>query len=82
MSNNKQSSVEWLDNKLASLNFDYLTGQIDNKEFNERHKSILEQAQAMHKEEVTEAFYTGRYEYNNFDSNSTEYYNETFGGDK
>ena len=52
MSNNKQSSVEWLDNELASLNFDYLTDQIGNKEYNERHKVIIEQAKAMHQEEV------------------------------
>ena len=78
--NNKQSSIEWLNDELASLNFDYLTGLIDNKEYNERHKVIMEQAKTMHKEEVTEAFYVGSYEYNNFDSNSTEYYNETFGG--
>lgn len=46
-----QSSIEWLNDELASLNFDYLTGLIDNKEYNERHKSILEQAKAMHKDE-------------------------------
>jgi len=54
MSNNKQSSVEWLNDELASLNFDYLTGQIDNKEYNERHKEIIEQAKAMHKEEMVD----------------------------
>jgi hypothetical protein len=54
MSNYKQSSVEWLNDELASLNFDYLTGQIDNKEYNERHKEIIEQAKAMHKEEMVD----------------------------
>ena len=49
MSKDKQIiSVEWLADKLASLNFDYLTGQIKNKEFNERHKQILKLAKAMH----------------------------------
>lgn len=61
MSNNKQSSVEWLDNELASLHFDYLTGRIDNKDFNERHKAIIKQAKAMHKEEIIKAV---KYGYN------------------
>lgn len=85
MSNNKQSSVEWLDNELASLNFDYLTGQIDNKEFNERHKSIIEQAKAMHKEEIKLANESGKLDAAKHIFNATEskdseqYYNETYG---
>lgn len=52
MSNNKQSSVEWLDDELASLNFDYLTDQIGNKEYNKRHKVIIQQAKQQHKKET------------------------------
>lgn len=84
MSNNKQSSVEWLDDKLAILNFDYLTGQIGNKEYNERHKAILEQAKAMHKEEICKSYVYGS-AYGIDVSNGLKpdkYYNETFGGDK
>ena len=77
MSNNKQSSVDWLENEFASLYFDYLTGLIDNKEYNERHKVIMEQAKAMHEEEIMEAHYAPQYGCFN-----KEYYNETFGGNK
>lgn len=79
MSNNKQSSVEWLNDELASLNFDYLTGQIDNKEYNERHKEIIEQAKAMHKEEIiyaTEVGYTNGYLNKEYDGH--QHYKETF----
>ena len=71
MSNNKQSSVEWL--QAIELERD-LTLADWNK------------AKAMHKEEITEAFDEGQeYEYQyhinstpKFDSET--YYNETFGG--
>lgn len=73
MSNNKQSSVEWLTlyiKGISSLN----------------HDEVLEQAKEMHKEEITQAFDEGQeYEYQyhinstpKFDSET--YYNETFGG--
>ena len=81
MSNNKQSSVEWLENEFASLYFDYLTGLIDNKEYNERHKQILDKAKAMHQEEMVNSILDNR----NITSQVTfkdavQYYNETFGG--
>ena len=86
MSNNKQSSIEWLNDKLASLNFDYLTGQIGNKEYNERHKQILEQAKAMHKEEMedfgNDLLAQNDCNYIGIPNLAEHYYNETFGGNK
>lgn len=76
MSNNKQSSVEWLENEFASLFFDYLTGLIDNKEYNERHKAIMQQAKAMHKEEQKIAYNA---KLNDWYFDFEHYYNETFG---
>lgn len=76
MNNNKQSSVDYLNDELASLNFDYLTGQIDNKEFNERHKSILEQAKAMHKQEHRKTY--NQLMLSNFQT-FEHYYEQTFG---
>jgi hypothetical protein len=55
MSNNKQSSVEWLDEKLSGLHFEYLTGEITNSEFNERKKVIMAEAKAMHNDEITKS---------------------------
>jgi hypothetical protein len=86
MSNNKKSSIEWLDDKLASLNFDYLTGQIDNKEYNERHKAIMEQAKAMHKEEMVDfgndLIAQNDINYIGMPNLAEQYYNQTFGGEK
>ena len=59
MSNNKQSSVEWLDEKLTILHFYYLTGKITNQEFNERKKVLMAEAKAMHKEEIEDALLFG-----------------------
>jgi hypothetical protein len=84
---NKQSSVEWLDKQLASLNFDYITGQVSNKEYNDKSKQIREQAVAMHREEHGKTWddsldnlkARGMNEmraYTDFD----DYYAETYGG--
>jgi hypothetical protein len=77
MSNNKQSSVEWLDKQLASLNFDYITGQVSNKEYNDKSKQILKKAKAMHKEEIEKAWVGGKN-----CLNGEQYYNQTYGGNK
>jgi len=72
----KQSSIEWLDVELTSLHFDYLIGQVNNSEFNERKKLIMEEVKSMHKEEIENS-----YDYmrciGSF-ANGKEYYNETF----
>ena len=76
MSNNKQSSVEWLYDKMYEHR-----GNITIEEY--------EQAKAMHKEEMDKvagdfwnegASYMsdGKRKYNSFD----DYYNETFGGEQ
>jgi hypothetical protein len=67
MSNNKQSSVEWLYNKMYEHR-----GNITIEEF--------EQAKAMHKEEIRQTYEKG---YNDADFSYYEpehYYTETFGG--
>ena len=81
----KQSSIEWLNVELTSVNFDYLTGQVNNSEFSERNKLIMEQAKAMHKEEIRVAYMDGAFEkIRHLDGKEfimpTDYYNETFGG--
>ena len=84
MSNNKQSSVEWLDEKLTILHFYYLTGKITNQEFNERKKVLMAEAKEMHKEEIIDAITFGQNNHTVMISHdliiATDYYNETFGG--
>jgi len=72
----KQSSIDWLEDKLngvdTGVSYHYFT-------------SIIEQAKAMHKEEVEDAYQKGRFNgqtnwgYGN-DITAEQYYNETFGG--
>lgn len=71
MSNNKQSSVEWLVHHLIDYGFDLSLHQFE-----------IEQAKAMHKEEVTSftADWSVQYKYEDGKS-INKYYNETFGGD-
>ena len=68
MSNNKQSSVEWLINQYSKYFDD------SNIPF-----KVIEQAKEMHKREIQSAFYSGRYEYNNYEDSSEQYYNEEYG---
>ena len=64
---NKQSSVEWLFQKLWDTPKDKLNWY-----------AILNQAKAMHKDEIKKAWLNG---YIIIDSKNVEtYYNETFGG--
>ena len=86
MSNNKQSSVEWLSNQTYELFEQYSEGNFDRITLNKLVLKATEQAKAMHKEEIIEAFDEGQeYEYQyHIDLTpkfySETYYNETFGG--
>ena len=66
MSEAKQTSVEWLENELkkryTSVNFD----------------KLFNQAKAMEKEQIKDAFNTG-YSYDLFNGGGEQYYNETYG---
>ena len=78
----KQSSIEWLDVELTSLHFDYLTGQVNNSEFNERKKLIMEEAKSMHKEEIEDSYIEcwmndGGNGFHKV-KEAEQYYNETF----
>jgi hypothetical protein len=72
MSNNKQSSIEWLEQNLKKIPF---INVID----------VFEQAKAMHKEEIERAHYDGSVIVISKPDDdmlqlSQQYYNETFGG--
>jgi hypothetical protein len=81
MSNNKQSSVEWLHEQLTLTWYDFNSS-----------KDLLEQAKAMHKEEIENAYFTCYEEYTaegkhwemgmNPKETFKQYYNETFNSDE
>lgn len=68
----KQSSIEWLVEQLipnAMRMFDATTC------------NAIEQAKAMHKEEIVDSYIEGHSIYGE-NTNAEHYYNETFGGEK
>ena len=76
MSNTTESSIDWLQNKLVSL-FEH-----DDNGF---YKNLFEQAKAMHKEEIKDAYKEGNHSEMRggkvIFEKMEDYYNETFGGD-
>lgn len=76
----KQSSIEWLENE---IDFILTTYSYNSQDFHLN--KAFEQAKAMHKDEIVEAYYMGdRYSCACYDHTTEEdgeqYYNETFGG--
>ena len=76
MSNNKQSSVEWLMEKIATKDSDSFIAM----SFYIAFKEEFEQAKAMHKEEIENAYDEGWHHNNDDRYNPITYYTETFGG--
>jgi hypothetical protein len=80
MTNNKQqSSVQWFLDQLIEhriIIVDKTTYQVKYK-----HEILLEQAKAMHKEEIIQAWKKGDGQFDKVSNKmSLEYYNETYGG--
>lgn len=85
MSNNKQSSVEWVIENLTLMHALLTRREIGVEFFKRKYNEIVERGKAMHEEEITQAHITGYiigggngelYE-------PKQYYNETFeGGNK
>ena len=84
MSNNKQSSVDWLFDELARINFEYATSKITPRDFQEQKEKIKQQAKAMHKKEILESYRWGRYDSDKLVMSERfyreQYYEQTFGG--
>ena len=89
MSNDKQqSAVEWIFDHMVGLAEDYDDGKINYTQYCDGVKEILQQAKAMHKEEMInvwiDAYTTNmkRPTRDNFILWAENYYNETYGGNK
>jgi hypothetical protein len=76
MSNNKQSSIEWLIEQMFKQG--YFDGNKPLTYTNLDH--LQEQAKAMHKDEIMDAWYNGFEENRPYVDHSEDYYKETFGG--
>jgi HEPN domain-containing protein len=66
----KETAVEWFVKELFKK-IDYI--QVDPK--------LIEQAKAMEKEQIVEAYWDGACNWDN-EKTAEQYYNETYGGDK
>ena len=84
MSNNKQSSVEWLVSQLQKSK-DWYRVLNEISQMSSARVDIIEKAKAMHKEEIMDARTDGRWscteKYGEIRTN-IQYYNETFGDKK
>ncbi len=78
----KQSSIDWLYNTIDYEIVSYLDGEIDLNELSIAMLKIKEQAKAMHKEEIIDAFgIDAHYKSTSligYHSMADEYYNETY----
>lgn len=80
MSNNKESSVEWYIKKIRDLDYEYAKGLINLGVWSKRKNALIEQAKAMHKEEMKQTYFDGWHRnIGNRDEDFEQYYNETFG---
>ena len=79
MSNNKQSSsIEWYIIERHNIEIQSRLGKISSTQYDEQLIKIEEQAKARHKEEIRKAYCYG--EHYKDTKLTTDYYNETFGG--
>lgn len=76
MSKNKQSSVQWVINELTSIHSLWILGEIGATRFDELYTEIIQNAEAMHKEECIDLLNT----HNDIFETSEDHYNATFGG--
>ena len=86
MSNNKQSSVEWVIENLTLIHALLSRREIGVEFFNRKYNEIVEQGKAMHEEEIEDAWDKGDYCIDLPDGtweqkykSAKQYYNETFG---
>lgn len=80
MSNNKQSSVEWVIENLTLIHALLSRREIGVEFFNRKYNEIVEQAKAMHKQENLQTWLHCLTE--NDPITFEDYYNETFGGEQ
>ena len=73
MKDNKQTSVEWLENELSKLYYDTQFKTLE--EFHSKKAILWEQAKAMEKKQIKEAYYQSDIQL----VSAEQYYNETYG---
>ena len=83
MNNNKQSSVQWFFDQLVSHGYIVVDKTTYGDKVKAKHEIILEQAKAMHKQEIIAAKddnYVYGEAWEKLGTLGEQYYNETYGG--
>ena len=77
MSNKKQNSLEWYIEETFKLSVKFERQEISQDEYTLGYSNLLQQAKAMHKEEIKDAY---RISPNNelWSNSGIDYYNETY----
>jgi hypothetical protein len=79
---NKQTSVEWIEDELSKLNSAVITAEITQEEYHKQRVGLWEKAKAMEEQQIKEAYADGcmgaMYEVSSTYT-SEEYYNATYG---
>jgi len=81
----KQTAVEWLYDTIDNELIDFLESRIDVNELSVAMLKAKEQAKAMEKEQIAEAYIDGEDDETNrrvLKRADEQYYNETYGSDK
>jgi hypothetical protein len=76
----KQSSIDWLFDQLCSEKFSWIKGSNDKIYFDRITSDLLQQAKAMHKNEIEGAWYNSLTKADYLSGN--EYYKGTFGNEE
>ena len=78
----KQTAVEWLIIKDSQATIDFIEGKITSLELAVKKATFIEQAKAMEKEQLENAYFNGGADNMNDEGSFKEYYIETYGGDE
>ena len=73
-------SVQWFFDQLVANRIIVINGSTYWDKVKAKHEMLLEQAKAMHKEEIGRAYHEGLID--GMNCTPKDYYNETFGGNK
>ena len=76
---NKQNSVQWFFDRLVTHGYIVVNKTTYGDKVKQKHQILLEQAKAMHKEEIKEALIDGAINSTHIEYRIPHYYNETFG---
>ena len=82
MTNNKQqTAVEWLSDNIWDLEEQITNKEITLGQYAVRRVQLVEQAKAMHREEITQAWKKGDGQFDKVSNKmSLDYYEKTYGG--